>query len=214
MLAALGRRHVVLLAVAANCCSVAYFTAPPTAGIKLKGRNSMTSTSAVPEGEALVGVDPCPSLVPAHLEAHTSCLTLKLGQVIFRLMESQIAQFGLKIRHYSVLGTLLDPGPISQQDLGTYLRIDSATMVATIDDLEGRGLVARTRGLRDRRRYIVSITPEGREMLERIDKFAEEFDEVHFADITPTQRAQLHRTLTKLSRGKTLVTAFDAARNS
>jgi DNA-binding MarR family transcriptional regulator len=174
----------------------------------------MTSTSAVPDGEVVVGIDPCPSLVPDHMAIHPSCLAQKVGQVIFRLMESQFAQFGLKIRHYSVLGTLVDRGPISQQDLGTYLRIDSATMVATIDDLETMGLVARTRGLRDRRRYVVSITPNGRDMLERIDRFVDEFDAKFLADISPTQRTQLHRILSKLSRGKTLVNAFDAIRNS
>ncbi len=174
----------------------------------------MASTSAIQDGEGVVGFEPCPSLVPAHLAAHTSCLALKVGQVIFRVMESQFARFGLKIRHYSVLGTLLDPGPLSQQDLGAYLRIDPATMVATIDDLEAKGLVARTRGLRDRRRYVVSITPKGRDMLDRIDRFVEEFDATYLADITPTQRGQFHRMLTKLSQGGTLVGAFDSVRNT
>lgn len=174
----------------------------------------MTSSSAIPEGEGLTGIEPCPSLVPSHLAAHTSCLALKIGQVIFRVMESQFAQFGLKIRHYSVLGTLVDPGPLSQQDLGLYLRIDPATMVATIDDLEALGLVARTRGLRDRRRYVVSITAKGREMLERIDRFVADFDATYLADITQAQRGQFHRMLRKLAQGKTLVGAFDAVRNS
>jgi len=174
----------------------------------------VSATSAVPDGAGLGGGEPCPSLVPDHLAAHTSCLALKIGQAIFRVMESQFAQFGLKIRHYSVLGTLVQPGPMSQQDLGTYLRIDPATMVTTIDDLEGMGLVARTRELRDRRRYVVSITPAGRDMLARIDRFMDGFDATHLADVTAAQRVQLHRLLNKLSVGSTLVGAFDVARSS
>jgi DNA-binding MarR family transcriptional regulator len=173
----------------------------------------VSATSASSDGDGLGGAEPCPSLVPDHLAAHTSCLALKVGQAIFRVMESKFAEFGLKIRHYSVLGTLVQPGPMSQQDLGTYLRIDPATMVTTIDDLEAMGLVARTRELRDRRRYVVSITPPGRDMLKRIDQFVDRFDAAHLADVTPAQRAQLHRLLNKLSVGSALVTAFDAARS-
>jgi DNA-binding MarR family transcriptional regulator len=173
----------------------------------------VSATSAIRDGDGPGGGTPCPSLVPDHLAAHTSCLALKVGQAIFRVMESQFAEFGLKIRHYSVLGTLVQPGPMSQQDLGAYLRIDSATMVTTIDDLEGTGLVARTRELRDRRRYVVSVTPAGRDMLERIDRFVDRFDATHLADITTAQQAQLHRLLHKLSVGGTLVGAFDEARS-
>lgn len=173
----------------------------------------MTTTSIAPDATAIVGIEACPALVPDHMAAHTSCLALKVGQVVFRVMEAGLAEFGLRIRHYSVLGTLLEPGPMSQQDLGTYLRIDAATIVATIDDLEGMGLVARARGLRDRRRYVVSITEAGRAMLERIDAFVDAFDEKYLADVTEPQRRQLHRLLTKLSGGGTLVSAFDALRS-
>lgn len=174
----------------------------------------MASSSVAAEGDGLVGVEPSPALVPDHMAAHTSCLALKVGQVIFRIMESQLAEFGLRIRHYSVLGTLLEPGPMSQQDLGTYLRIDSATIVSTIDDLEAMGLVARTRGLRDRRRYVVAITAKGRDTLAAVDRFVDEFDATYLADVTPRQRSELHRMLDKLSQGGTLVEAFDAVRRS
>lgn len=173
----------------------------------------MTEAQAPAVSDGLVGVEACPALVPDHMAAHTSCLALKVGQVVFRLMESRLAEFGLRIRHFSVLGTLLEPGPMSQQDLGTYLRIDGATIVATIDDLEGLGFVERTRGLRDRRRYVVSITDDGREMLRRLDDFVTEFDNRYLGDITALQREQLHRLLNKLSQGGSLTAAFDEVRN-
>src|ERR1700735_4549281 len=96
------------------------------------------------------GADAPVPLVPGRMAGHTSCVLQKLGQVIFRLMEAELAGLGLRIRHYSVLGALLDRGRMSQQDIGTYLRIDAATMVATIDDLEKRSLVRRNRREDDR----------------------------------------------------------------
>jgi DNA-binding MarR family transcriptional regulator len=173
----------------------------------------MTVAGTRADSEGLVGVEACAALVPDHMAAHTSCIALKVGQVLFRVMEGRLAEFGLRIRHFSVLGTLLEPGPMSQQDLGTYLRIDGATIVATIDDLEERGLVARTRGLKDRRRYVVSITDKGKETLQRLDDFVADFDRTYLADITTPQREQFHRLLNKLSQGGTLTAAFDDVRS-
>lgn len=151
-------------------------------------------------------------LVPGGIADHTSCLTLKVGQVIFRLMENRLAALGIRIRHYSVLETLMENGPRSQQDLGTYLRIDGATMVATIDDLEALGWVARKRSAGDRRSYIISIMTEGKKKLRQINELIDELDREFLADISERQREQLRRIMSKLSEGKTLIKAVDETR--
>jgi DNA-binding MarR family transcriptional regulator len=153
-------------------------------------------------------------LVPGRMGAHTRCLLQKLGQVIFRLLEGELAELGLRIRHYSVIGSLLDRGPMSQQDICGYLRIDSATMVATIDDLERLGLVQRKRRDGDRRSYVVSITPEGEQATERIDRLMQRLDDELLADITGPQRRQLSHVAGKLSAGPTLTAAYDGIRGS
>ncbi|MGI5326966.1 MarR family winged helix-turn-helix transcriptional regulator [Actinomadura nitritigenes] len=158
--------------------------------------------------------EPAVPLIPGRMERHTGCMVLKIGQVIFRLMEAQLASLGLRIRHYSVLGALKDHGPTSQQDLGTYLRIDSATMVATIDDLEKLDFVNRRRRPEDRRSYIISITPDGEAKLDEIEALMDKLDEEYFADLTLRQHEQLHNMARKLSRGKTLVTAYDRIRGN
>lgn len=152
------------------------------------------------------------ALVPGSIADHSTCLLLKIGQVVFRLMEAHLSQMGLRIRHYSVLCTLHDGGPVSQLDLGAYLRIDGATMVATIDDLEGLGYVSRRRGSEDRRRSVISLLPAGELVLKEVEELISRLDDVLLADITDRQREQLQRTLTKLSQGGTLVAAFDELR--
>jgi DNA-binding MarR family transcriptional regulator len=127
-------------------------------------------------------------------------------------MENHLAVLGLRIRHYSVLQTLSELGSASQQDLGVYLRIDGATMVATIDDLESLGYVARKRGTDDRRRYIVSILPEGERVLKEVDALMTSLDEELLADVTARQRNELKRVMRKLSEGETLIRAFDEVR--
>jgi DNA-binding MarR family transcriptional regulator len=151
-------------------------------------------------------------LVPGRIADHTSCLILKVGQVVFRLMEDRLSELGLRIRHYSLLATLAELGPMSQGQLGAYLRIDGATMVATIDDLEGVGLVERRRAQRDRRQSVVSITADGETMLGRVEELMRSLDDEYLQDVTSNQRSQLHRLMEKLAQGKVLASAFDTLR--
>jgi DNA-binding MarR family transcriptional regulator len=151
-------------------------------------------------------------LVPGTIADHTSCLVLKVGQVVFRLMEDRLSGLGLRIRHYSLLAALTDRGPLSQGQLGAFLRIDGATMVATIDDLETLGLVERRRAQRDRRQSMVSITADGEKMLRRVEDLMTALDDEFLEDVTANQRTQLHRLMLKLSQGPVLATAFDKLR--
>lgn len=155
-----------------------------------------------------------PPLVPSLVERHISCVALKIGQVVFRLLEAELdQQLSLRIRHYSTLGALSESGSMSQQSIGAYLRIDAATMVAVIDDLEQRDLVRRERHKVDRRRYIVTITAQGEQTLEVICALIAKFDGEMFSDLTVNQQSQMHKLMEKLSQGTTLATAFDRVRH-
>jgi DNA-binding MarR family transcriptional regulator len=153
-------------------------------------------------------------LVPGTIAEHTSCVLLKVGQVLFRLTEARLAALGLRTRHYSILQALIDAGSMSQQDLGTYLRIDPATMVASVDDLERLTLATRTRSQRDRRRYVVAVTDQGREIADKVNAVLAQLDEEVMADLTPQQRDQLRQAALELTHGPTLPRAFDAIRGS
>jgi DNA-binding MarR family transcriptional regulator len=76
-----------------------------------------------------------------------------------------MADLGLTQKQCAVL-ELIDANPgISQIDMATLLGMDRATMMALVDRLDGRGLVARTASRRDRRRQELSLTADGRTLL-------------------------------------------------
>ena len=68
-------------------------------------------------------------------------------------------------------------------------------MVAAVDALEAKGLVARRRAERDRRRSVVELTEQGREMLAKADALAQEVAEELLAGISAEEREALHATL-------------------
>lgn len=150
------------------------------------------------------------ALVPGTIGAHTSCLLVKLGQVAYRLEEVALAPLDLRVRHFGLLQGLADCGPIGQIDLVRYLRIDPATMAAALEHLEAVGAVERERDPSDRRRYVVALTPSGRDVLARANSALSHVDATLRADLAGPAAAQLHDLLTELSRSATVADAFHA----
>ncbi|WP_225849760.1 MarR family winged helix-turn-helix transcriptional regulator [Streptomyces sp. HPF1205] len=157
----------------------------------------------MPEGQPLVA---------GSAADHTVCLLLRLGQAAFRLCEDGLGVLGLRVRHYSVLQALADNGPTAQLALGTYLRIDPATMVSSLDDLEQRGYAARARDPLDRRRCVVAATDSGLRALTAVNGRLQRLGDHALADLSAADRRMLHRLLTRLAAGPALPAAFDAVR--
>jgi len=94
---------------------------------------------------------------------------------------------------------LLDRTPgISQQDLAGRLNMHASRLVAIIDALEGRGLVARQTNDRDRRIYCLRLTAAGRESLAAIGRVARAHEEEVCEGLSEAERAQLAGLLRKI----------------
>ncbi len=64
--------------------------------------------------------------------------------------------------HSAMLFMLEGNGPLSPSALGEMLRVDNSTVTGLVDRLEAAGFVRRDADPEDRRRWSISITPEGR----------------------------------------------------
>ena len=87
---------------------------------------------------------------------------LKHAQLrLAELAEPLYAPLGITGRQLALL-TLFGDGPAqSQQDGAARLGVDRTTMVALVDELEAKGLVRREVAPGDRRKRLVTLTPEG-----------------------------------------------------
>jgi MarR family transcriptional regulator, lower aerobic nicotinate degradation pathway regulator len=107
-------------------------------------------------------------------EAGDATLVSGFGLLIFRLARASawrlgqgLRESGLRWPEFAVLHHLDAQGPIAQRDLASALRIQPSNLVALLDQLEGRGLLARSPDPTDRRRHRVELTPAGRRTVER-----------------------------------------------
>jgi len=71
-------------------------------------------------------------------------------------------------------------------------------VVRWIDDLAARGLVARTQDARDRRRNVISITGQGRSLLEALDGRLARAQQEFLSELSPEERGTLVALLAKV----------------
>lgn len=97
----------------------------------------------------------------------------KCGWWLEQRLEEELEPLGIRVRHFLVLAMLSTSETLSQQEMADYLLLDPTLMVGLVDDLEARGLCERARDPRDRRRYRVRITEDGRVLHRRARALAD-----------------------------------------
>jgi DNA-binding MarR family transcriptional regulator len=103
----------------------------------------------------------------------------------------------LSLGEVALLARLAE-GPKTQRELGQRLRKDPADMVRLLDTAEAEGLVTRAPDPADRRRRLISLTPDGEAALRVAMEVARSIEEEVLAPLSETERRRLHSLLSKL----------------
>ncbi|WP_300677915.1 MarR family transcriptional regulator [Nocardioides sp.] len=101
---------------------------------------------------------------------HQVCLPLyAASRAVTRRYTQLLADAGLTYPQYLCLLGLWDAeGPLTVGELGTRLHLDSGTLTPLLKRMETMGLVSRERDPHDERRVLVSATPAGWALRERV----------------------------------------------
>jgi len=105
---------------------------------------------------------------------------------------------GLRGYHYRLLAALEEWGPASQADLGRSTGIDRSDVTAALAELESRNLIERTVDPENKRRNIVTLTPEGADQLRDLDTVVDTIQDELLAPLTATQRRQFTTLISRL----------------
>jgi DNA-binding MarR family transcriptional regulator len=115
------------------------------------------------------------------------------------LHEELLAPTGINAGELSVLLLLDGREPESQQQAAQRLGIDRTTMVALIDALERKDLVARRPDLADRRRNVIELTDTGRKTLRRATHASDQAEQRLLTQLEDAERDQLRSLLRRVS---------------
>jgi DNA-binding MarR family transcriptional regulator len=152
----------------------------------------MTTTDAKLEAQKTGGL-------PEELVTSSSFLLKRLG---FLVKDRTIAAFeesGLSPYHHAVLALLEEDPRETQAMIADALGYDRSHLVGMLDELEERGLIARRRDPADRRRHLVSLTPEGKRVSTRLRAIVKRVDDDFFAPLDAEQRETLKSLLQELA---------------
>lgn len=109
-------------------------------------------------------------------------------------MESVNLTFGL----YPFLIEIYNHDGISQEDLAKLLYLNESTVTRNLKKLEKRGFIERTP---QKRKKIISITDEGREVAKKVMNYDEKWDEMIKKDLSEEEYINFKNTLLKICEG-------------
>ena len=137
---------------------------------------------------------------PSHTAPLTKLGVLLAGRggVAGARVRAALTATDLHTRSAFTLMHLAD-GPVNQQALIDLLDVDPSALVAVLNELEGLGLASRQRDTADRRRHIVTMTAAGATTLSAVESVLDQADDDLFTALSPTERRQLQRLLTKVA---------------
>ncbi len=115
-------------------------------------------------------------------------------EIFFETMEG-----GLTQAQYAALARLYLDGSCSQNQLGRSIALDSASIVGVVSRLKANGLVSSVPDTVDRRRTKITLTDQGRALVERAIPLAVAANEATLAVLDEAERAMLLHLLKKLT---------------
>jgi len=137
--------------------------------------------------------------VARELAQSNGFLLARLGMGFKTKAIARAEEAGFELYDYSVLAILAEGVRETQGTIAATLGVDPSRLVALLDSLEERSLVERQRDPLDRRRHVVSITPEGKRELARIRRVFQQLEDEFFAPFDDETRATFHEQLIRLA---------------
>lgn len=115
-----------------------------------------------------------------------------------------MAPLNLRPLQVGILQLLAAEGATVQARLGDKLRVDKATMVALLNDLQAQGLVERRPHPSDRRAYEVHLLEAGHQRLQAAEQASIAAAKQFFAALTPEEQQTLNQLLRRVATSNAL----------
>ena len=136
------------------------------------------------------------------LERQAGHLLRRAHQRHSAIFQENIGDEQLTPLQFAALVKLRDLGEVSQNQLGRLTAMDAATMQGVIKRLAVRDLILRRPDPDDRRRLILSLGPQGRELINRLLSNGSRITDKTLDPLSAAEQKTFTQLLTKLAQIK------------
>lgn len=112
---------------------------------------------------------------------------------------SALVPLGITARHLGILTLLEAEGPLVQARIAERLHVVKPALVALLNELEAKGLVARRAHPTDKRAFAVHLLDAGRERIRRAEAVSRTATDAFFGVLSADERRLLHELLLRLA---------------
>ena len=137
---------------------------------------------------------------PKELLTSAAFMLKRLGFMLKDRTMEAFEETGMTPYHHAVLALLHEEPRETQAMIADALGYDRSHLVGVLDELEERGLIERRRDPSDRRRHLVSLTPDGKQALTRLRAVAKRVEDEFFRPLGAKERKALNELLLRLAR--------------
>ena len=124
---------------------------------------------------------------------------LRLANQRHSVIFSRLALLGLTPTQFAALVRLGEVGTCSQNQLGRLTAMDVATIKGVVERLKQKGLVLSKPDPGDKRRMLVSLSPEGEQSIADLHDVGHRITAETLAPLTPTESDTFLKLLGKLA---------------
>ena len=148
---------------------------------------------------------PTPSSSPveepvSNLEAHIGYWLRFVSNHVSHSFQLKVEANGVTVSEWVLMREIYRLGRTSPSDLVTATGLSKGAVSKLLTRLEAKALMSRAVVDRDRRNHVVQLTPEGRELVPRLARLADQNDEEFFGHLPEERRAGLAEAMRELVR--------------
>jgi DNA-binding MarR family transcriptional regulator len=134
---------------------------------------------------------------------------VQLSFAVLGVLNRSSAEHDLSVTQLRLMGILRDRNP-SMAELADFLRLDRSSVSGLIDRAERRGLVTRTTSPQDARVTIISLTPAGMEVGERVAATVNTRIEHLVESVAASERPRIVRLAAAITSSRFMSPSIDA----